>query len=246
MRAFALLLILVNICFFFWSQYIDVPEASLRTPTMQAGKPPPRLMLAKERQSDAEAKLTGELSCISIGPFGSATDLDQAQRRLNDAGFTSNARIEQGEIFVGYWVSLPGFATRADAQGALTRLQAAGITDAYILPDSESPGVSANVLSLGLFSEQARADARRNAISKLGFEPQMQQRTRHGEVHWLDVTLQEPGQLVDPALLQPASGGIVRLETHACPTSATEAMSGSSSSSVQNSASSESSSQPGR
>ncbi|HEY4341258.1 MAG TPA: hypothetical protein VGM97_15045, partial [Steroidobacteraceae bacterium] len=76
---------------------------------------------------------------------------------------------------------------------------------------------TANVLSLGLFSEQARAETRRAEIAKLGFEPVVQNRTHNGEVHWLDVTLQEPGQLVDPTLLQPESGGIVRLETTACP-----------------------------
>lgn len=216
MRAVALLLILVNVCFFFWSQYIDVPEASLRAPAVQAGKPPPRLVLAKERDPETEAKLTSELSCISIGPFGAAADSAQAQQRLNDAGFTSAARNEQGEIFAGYWVSLQGLATRADAQEALTRLHAAGITDAYIMP-ADPADAPPNVLSLGLFSEQTRAEARLDAIAKLGFEPQLQSRTRRGEVHWLDVTLQEPGQLIDPMLLQPENGGIVRLETRGCP-----------------------------
>ncbi len=241
MRAFALLLILANICFFFWSQYIDVPEAVVRPPVMQAGKPLPRLVLAKERSPDAEARLTSELSCISVGPFGSAADVDKALQRLSDAGFTSNSRIEQGDIFVGYWVSLQGFATRADAQETLTRLQAAGITDAYIMPDAESPGAPSNVLSLGLFSEQSRALARRDAIARLGFEPQMQSRTRHGEVRWLDVNLQEPGQLIDPALLQPESGGIVRLETRACPQTPQAA-----SASQQSPTSSQVSSKPGR
>lgn len=236
MRAFVLLLILANVCFFFWSQFIDVPEASLRAPTVQPGKPPPRLVLAKERDPDAEAKLTSELSCISIGPFGTATDSEQVQKRLNDAGFTSAARNEQGELFAGYWVNLQGFATRADAQETLARLHAAGITDAYIMP-AESADEPPNVLSLGLFSEQTRAEARRDAIAKLGFQPQLQPRTRNGEVHWLDVTLQEPGQLIDPALLQPENGGIVRLETRACPESATDANAAASSSS-QSSASS--------
>ncbi len=231
MRALVLLLVLANICFFFWSQYIDVPEATVRAPVVQADKPPPQLVLAKERNPDAAARVTSELSCISIGPFGSTADLDHVRQRLSDAGFTSNAHTEQGEIFAGYWVSLPGFATRADAQEALTRLQAGGITAAYIMPDADPPDAPANVRSLGLFSDQARAEARRVAIARLGFEPQLQNRTRSGEVHWLDVALQEPGQLIDPSLLQPASGGIVRLETRACPETVTEAASASSASS---------------
>lgn len=217
MRALALLLILANVCFFFWAHYIDVPEAAPRTTTEVPAKRPPRLSLAHENQADfnaTAARVASELSCISIGPFGATTELEQLQGRLQEAGFTSNARSEQGETFAGYWVS-QGFASRADAQQALASLHAAGVTDAYILPDENPP----NVLSLGLFSDQTRAEQRRDAIAKLGFQPQLQTRMRNGQVHWLDVTLQEPGQLIDPALLQPGSGGIVRLQTTACPDS---------------------------
>lgn len=241
MRALALLLILANVCFFFWSHYIDVPEASPRAAITPAAKAPPRLLLANERQADGDAiakRLTSELSCISVGPFATAAESQQAQQRLQSAGFTSKARNQPGEIFAGYWVSLQGFATRAESQDALTRLHAAGITDAYILPDANADGPP-NVLSLGLFSEQARAEQRRDTIAKLGFQPQLQNRTRHGEVLWLDVTLQEPGQLIDPALLQPESGGIVRLETTACPDeSATSAVASAQSSSQASSKSS--------
>jgi hypothetical protein len=222
MRSIALLLILANVCFFFWAHYIDVPEAAPTAAILPENKQPPRLRLAKERDGAADAtRITNELSCISVGPFGAIGDVEHVQKRLQDAGFTSAARNESGEVFVGYWVSLPSFATRADAEQALSRLHAAGVSDAYILPDTSpahgSTDSATNVLSLGLFSEQARAETRRDEIAKLGFEPLVQNRTRNGEVHWLDVTLQEPGQLIDPSLLQPESGGIVRLETTACP-----------------------------
>jgi hypothetical protein len=233
MRSIALLLILANVCFFFWAHYIDVPEAAPTAAILPENKQPPRLRLAKERDGAADAtRITNELSCISVGPFGAIGDVEHVQKRLQDAGFTSAARNESGEVFVGYWVSLPSFATRADAEQALSRLHAAGVSDAYILPDTSpargSTDGATNVLSLGLFSEQARAETRRDEIAKLGFEPLVQNRTRNGEVHWLDVTLQEPGQLIDPSLLQPESGGIVRLETRACPEPATETASASS------------------
>jgi hypothetical protein len=87
------------------------------------------------------------------------------------------------------------------------------VGDAYLLPE-DSP---ANVISLGLFSEQANADRRRDEVTKLGFAPIIQSRTRSGEQGWLDVKLKEPGQDVDPALLQPQVGAILRLESKACP-----------------------------
>ncbi len=246
MRAFALLLILANVCYFFWTHYIDVPELAPRATSQPASNRPPQLRLAREREPDAEAsaaqQAANELSCISVGPFGSAEELQQLGKRLLDAGFAATPRSESGEIFAGYWVSLQGLATRADAEQTLMRLRAAGVTDAYVMPDDRSAEGSPNVLSLGLFSEQSRAEARREAIAKLGFEPRLQTRTRHGDTHWLDVTLQEPGQLIDPALLQPESGGIVRLETRACPETAAQATSASSSSSAQSAASSSKSS----
>lgn len=229
MRSFALLLILANICFFFWAHYVDVPEASPRVAALPDSKQPPPLMLATERDGSTEATLvTNELSCISVGPLSAGAELEQIQKRLQDAGFTSAARSESGEVFVGYWVSLPGFATRAEAEQVLARLQVSGVSDAYILPETHSADGAANVLSLGLFSEQARAETRRDDIAKLGLQPSVQNRTRHGEVHWLDVTLQEPGQRIDPSLLQPESGGILRLETAACPEPGTGASAGSS------------------
>jgi SPOR domain len=224
MRAFALLLILANICFFFWAHYIDVPEAAPLPASVPESKRPPRLLLTKEQPLDAAnvassatSSLASELTCISVGPFNAANELEQINKRLQDAGFTTAARSESGEVFAGYWVSLPGLATRADAEQALKKLHAGGVTDAYILPEADAANGSAIVLSLGLFSEQARAEQRLNAIARLGFQPLLQARTRSGEVHWLDVTLQEPGQLLEPSLLQPDSGGIVRLETRACP-----------------------------
>ncbi len=214
MRALALLLILANVCYFFWAHYVDVPEASPLASAVPDNKRPPRLVLATERPAqDTQQQTISELSCISVGPLASVEELQQLKTRLESAGFTGTPRSEQGEVFVGYWVSLQGFATRADAEQSLKRLATAGISDAYILPDSE-PAIA---LSLGLFSDPRRAEQRRDAIAKLGFEPQLQNRTRMGESQWLDVALQEPGQLIDPALLQPETGGIVRLETRACP-----------------------------
>lgn len=233
MRAFVLLLILANVCFFFWAQYIDVPEAAPIAAALPEAKRPPRLVLAKEQSSEAasssDAALTSELTCISVGPFAANTELEQVARRLQDAGFSATPRTEAGEVFAGYWVSLQGFATRADAEQALKRLHVSGVTDAYILPEENPP----NVLSLGLYTDQSRAEQRRDAIAKLGFQPQVTNRMRSGEVHWLDVTLQEPGQLIEPTLLQPDSGGIVRLETTACPAVSAQSSSQSSAQSSQ-------------
>lgn len=210
MRTLALLLILVNVCFLFWTQYIDVQPNS--SASSAPASPSPRLMLARE-SANAQPTAASQLSCISIGPFAQNNDATQVQQRLEQAGYTIAPRTEQGEVFSGYWVSLPGFTKRAEADQALQRLRAGGITDAYLLAEETPP-----MISLGLFNEQTHAERRRDDAAKLGFEPQIQTRTRVGDIYWLDVGLKEPGQLIDPALLQQEQSGIVRLETRPCPT----------------------------
>jgi hypothetical protein len=215
MRVLALLLILANVCFWFWAHYVDVPDSLPVAKVIAPAQAPPRLVLANERPDAAQqaAAITNQLSCVSVGPFVEDDEWQAAAKRLEDAGFTSTERQTEGDIFAGYWVSLSGFATKADAEQALLRLRTAGIADAFVMADEAAP----NVISLGLYAEQAHAEQRRDAIAKLGFSPELQNRMRRGPVHWLDVALQEPGQLIDPAVLQPKAAGISRLETRACP-----------------------------
>jgi len=213
MRVLAFLLILANVCFWFWAHYVDVPESRPVPAALSPAKQPPRLVLATEQSNGSQAAVTNQLSCVSVGPFTDDSQLQTVTKRLEKAGFNLTPRTTEGDVFAGYWVSLQGFATRADAELALARLHAAGISDAYVMTEDSAP----NTLSLGLYSDQSHAQQRRDDIAKLGFAPQLQNRMRHGEVHWLDVALQEPGQLIEPGLLQSEAGGITRLETQACP-----------------------------
>ncbi len=216
MRTLALLLVLLNVCFLFWAQYIDLPEHSASV-VPAAEITARRLQLATERTESSLTphKDTALLSCISIGPFVEGNDVADVLKRLQNAGFDTTLRKEQGEVFAGYWVSVPAYNSRVEAEAALAKLHTNGIDDAYLLTEGTPP----NVISLGLFSEQANADRRHDEAVKLGFEATVQPRTRTGEQSWLDVKLQQPGQQIDPALLQPQVGAILRLETKPCPKS---------------------------
>ena len=123
--------------------------------------------------------------------------------------------MEQGEIWAGYWVSVQGLATRDAADAALKTLSANGIADVYVMPGSDPP----NVLSLGVFSDYQRAQRRVDEVRAIGLTPRIDDRKRAGSVYWIDVDLQEPGQLIDSSLFQTDPGKITRLEMRACPTS---------------------------
>lgn len=240
MRTLCLILILSNALFLAWSQLIDVNVNDLdRSST--ASTPPPRIVLAREVTTTPEPKVvnaiqpprvaplagsatppqaapapSGALSCTSVGPFSDLADASQAQAALRNAGFTPRQRLEQGELWVGYWVSVQSFDSREAAEAALRTLSDAGITDVYLMPGSDP----ANVLSLGVFSDYQRAQRRAEEIRILGLEPRIDDRKRAGSVYWIDADLSEPGQRIDTSIFQTGPGKIMRLELRACPQSA--------------------------
>lgn len=229
MRTLSLLLILCNALFLVWSQLIDVHVNPLdRAPAARAN-PPPRIVLAREVRKEADqqapeatppppaqvaASTEGSaFGCTSVGPFANLSEASQAQAALQAAGFSPRQRLEQGELWVGYWVSVQNFANRDAAEEALQRLADAGITDVYLMPGTDP----ANVLSLGVFSDFQRAQRRLQEAQALGLQPQIDDRKRAGSVYWIDADLKEAGQAIDTSIFQTDPRKIMRLELRACP-----------------------------
>lgn len=246
MRTLCLLLILANVLYFTWSQMIDVHGSSLDRRGAKPVEAPQRIVLAREMiEANPEERAVGQihdvqppaveplgaqatpapatetaqldaLSCTSVGPFADLPQASQAQAALRGAGFQPRQRMEQGEIWAGYWVSVQGLATRDTAEAALKTLSANGIADVYVMPGSDPP----NVLSLGVFSDYQRAQRRVDEVRAIGLTPRIDDRKRAGSVYWIDVDLMEPGQLIDSSIFQSDPGKITRLEMRACPAAA--------------------------
>ena len=95
----------------------------------------------------------------------------------------------------------------------MAKLKAGGIEDAL-----EMPGPSdGSVISLGLYSESNRAQARVAQAQSLGFNPGIADRKRTGNVYWIDIDLKPTDSVLKPADLQGEAGRIVRLEVKGCP-----------------------------
>jgi hypothetical protein len=234
MRTLSLLLILCNALFLVWSQLIDVQINPLdRAPSVRA-TPPPRIVLAREvKKEEPESSSPSSpvatplpqpgapllsatpnaAGCTSVGPFANLSEASQAQAALRTAGFSPRQRLEQGELWVGYWVSVQNFPNRDAAEEALQKLNDNGITDVYLMPGTEP----ANVLSLGVFSDFQRAQRRVEEVRSLGLQPQIDDRKRSGSVYWIDADLREPGQAIDTGIFQTDPRKILRLELRACP-----------------------------
>lgn len=226
MRAFFLLLLLVNLLFLAWARWIAPPAPLAGQATPSA---PDRSAIRLLRESSggpseasqpaAPAPLAAA-SCVSAGPFLEQAQAEIAAASLEKLGFKSRLRPATDEIRVGQWVRVPNLATAEDAANALAALKAAGATDAEIV--TEDP--ASNSISLGVFAEAARVEQAVALARKAGFAAETSDRTRTADVFWLDVDRLENGGLPGLEALGPPPGpASPPLELRACPAAETPA-----------------------
>ncbi len=222
MRVLFLLLLLANLLFLAWTRWVVPPApAVLEAPASSREMQPIRL----RSEAPAAPEATGAAaamdstpnllaaSCVSVGPFIDPTHADAATAQLGRLGFTSRRRVSQDEVRVGYWVRVPNLATPEDATNALAMLQAAGLSDAYIVAEGE-PG---NTVSIGVYADPRRAAEVAATAQEAGLTTETSDRLRTLEVLWLDIDRQANGGL--PALESlgaPPEGGLP-YDMRACP-----------------------------
>lgn len=177
-----------------------------------APEPPPETTTVASSTTGAELS-AGAVRCVSIGPFRDLSEATQASAALRGGGYDPRTRVAEGDVWAGLWVYLDDLPSHEEAQRAMTLLKRRGISDAYIMPSADLT----NDISLGVFSDPARAQRRAEEIKTLGFTPTIADRTRRGTVYWIDLDLKATDGLINPADLQSESGRIVRLEVIACP-----------------------------
>lgn len=150
--------------------------------------------------------------CITVGPFPELAQATTASEKLRGAGYEPSRHAGEGDVWVGYWVYLDAIPSREETNRILSALRENGISDAYMIPGE----IDGDLISLGVFSEVARAGRLRDRVRALGFEPVVEDRTRRENVYWVDVTLGSDQQLDFEALQTP--GRITRLEQRPCET----------------------------
>ena len=159
--------------------------------------------------------LTDVKRCISVGPFRDVAEAAHAATTLRSGGYDPRQRVAEGEVWAGVWVYLPITPSRSSDQ-MQSKLRAGGIDDALEMPGPNE----GSVLSLGLFSDSKRAQARISQAQALGFNPGIADRKRTGDVYWIDIDLKATDSVLKPSDLEADSGRIVRLEVKGCPAAA--------------------------
>lgn len=219
MRAACLMLILSNVLYFTWAQFIDIE------PTQFVGESaaPQSIALATETTAQTASATSfappevsengfGADECVSVGPFPSLSEATRAAATLTAANFEVNQRVEQGELWAGYWVHVPDLSAPGAADAAIEQLRERGVADVFLMPSE-----STSILSLGIFVDPERATRRANVARELGLTVRIADRKRTGSLYWLDAMPTEPGHLLDAAMFPPEPGKIVRIELRPCP-----------------------------
>ena len=184
MRNLFLLLLLANLLLLAWQRWI-VPPAVVDPMALRGTEAEPQLeLLARKAMVPAPgpAEQAGEMVCVRLGPFEEAGGAKQAADDLQQQDMLIEIESSTGEVWVGHWVQIPGFADWAAARQALRKLAAVGLTDAYIV--SAEPGYK---ISLGVFRGREGADRVAAAADAEGFEVMIADRFRQDSELWLAI-----------------------------------------------------------
>lgn len=162
MRVLFLLLLLANLAFFAWAQWIAPSSAAL--PAASTAIEVPRILLAGESSANfavdeapaappaANGAATGEPPgagsvagaalppgsepgrCVSIGPLGDLDTAARVTRMLAELGYVPRQRPADGLVVSGYVVMVGGLAGPEEQARVQRRLERGGLTDAAALP----------------------------------------------------------------------------------------------------------------
>lgn len=174
MRAFVLLLVLVNLVLLGWRHGGLGIEAG-REPQRLARQIAPesiRLLTPAEFEArrggqpggDAGAGNGLRLACMEFGDFDEAT-LARAQGRLAELALGERLRARRVEASAWYVVFLPAAASRADAERTALELRNRGIRDLVVMgPNTPTP----NAIVLGSFRDPELAQRHQADLVRRG------------------------------------------------------------------------------
>lgn len=202
MRNLLLILLLANILYWMWgmlSNEATQPGVAL----LEASELGPPINVKTERDSASVASVgavlgSGEPSaleavvgraCVTIGPFRDNTDADSAVLVYTSEGMNAVLRPTRAQIFVGHWVQIRNVASDEEGNEMLAKLQAAGLSDAYLVR-TDDEGLK---VSLGLFGDLERAEKIELEARSLDLNPEISPRTRESDVYFVDIGL-PPGK----------------------------------------------------
>lgn len=153
-------------------------QAATAAPASNVAAPAPAPVAANANAPAAP------LHCLTIGPFATPHDLQQARSALAPVARQMRSRQEQVAQSRSWWVYLPAPGSRAQALALTRQLAAHGISDYFVVGGGDQP----NTISLGLFKDQDNARKRRASVAAAGFPAaRLTERSETAPQYWLDL-----------------------------------------------------------
>lgn len=119
--------------------------------------------------------------CKTVGFLESRSDADIVSVRLRALGLKPDLQSETRNEQAGVWVLIPPQPSRHKAIEIASRLEKEGIADLWRFTSGEL----VHAISLGLFRDGERAEARRKEITDMGYEAIIKPRYRQKTNYWL-------------------------------------------------------------
>jgi cell division protein FtsN len=158
------------------SQLPPMLVASERTEedTRFASEPKPEEVQSPSPTLPQPSPQPSSVSCGTVGVFNKRAQAELLSVRMLREGVTTEITSESINQQAGFWVLIPPQKDRNAAIREVKKLEAAGVTDLWRF----TSGDLAHAISLGLFRDEGRANARRDKIANLGFDAEVRPRYR--------------------------------------------------------------------
>ena len=130
--------------------------------------------------------------CTLVGPFPRLLDAENLFERLEALDVLSEIKNVTVSGDAGYWLHLSPQISRKEALSLLRELQQKNV-DSYIIPS----GNLENGISLGVFSNQDRANSMQESIRQLGYDPKIAEVNRDQQEVWLFLPQGEAAKLTE-------------------------------------------------
>lgn len=164
MRVFLLLLLLLNVGFYAWSQHWARPASGDSHLVEQQLNREAIRILTPEQVAAGRREPTKLVACMEFGGFSSA-DAPRVEGQL--ATLALGTRLSQHRIdeTAGWWVFMPPQGAREGAQKKVAELKRLGVEEFFILQDDPKFQFA---ISLGVFRTEEAARARLEALRARG------------------------------------------------------------------------------
>jgi hypothetical protein len=170
-------------------------DDAAETSSSEQDRVPPMVVTAEQAATQTTSRREPEVAeelppatpvCGTLGVFEKRSQAELVSVRLLAEKGKTEITAESSNQQAGFWVLIPPQENRAAAIAIAKRLEQAGITDLWRFTSGEL----AHAISLGLFRDLERAEARSDKINQMGFETEVRPRYREQTQYWLNYRYQ--------------------------------------------------------